>query len=145
MAASGSFAVRQVATTEPEQLMEDWNKPSPGVRIVETSKVKRNQPIVTFILFTGCKADQSGNCNVTVDFDVSDPAKKIYSQEKASEVWVGYPPPEYRQLQLSASGLGIRFEDKDPLGVYLVEATVTDQVAGITLHTQQQLTVVAEK
>jgi hypothetical protein len=70
---AGDFPVVQLATTEPDKLMADWNKSTPGVSMVTNTQASRNQPIVTFIIFKGCRADAAGNCNVTVDYDTAGP------------------------------------------------------------------------
>jgi hypothetical protein len=139
-AVSGNFAVLQIATTDPGKLMADWLQPTPGVSVTTSTSTPRNKPIVTFIVFKGCSGDASGNCNVTVDYETLEPSGKSYNQTKAAEVWVGHPPAPGLALQLSVSGYGIVFEDKDPLGPYIVRAAITDHVAGVTLHTEQQLT-----
>jgi len=141
-ATSGDFAVMQFATNEPERLMADWAKPGAGASLSMTTETPRNRPIVTFILFRGCRGDADGNCNVTVDYETIAPSGKRYDQTKGAEVWVGRRPPPGNALQLSASAYGMVFEDKDALGGYLVRATVTDHVSGVTVHTEQKLTVV---
>lgn len=141
-ASSGNFAILQVATTDPDTLVAEWSKETPGVSLKTSTRAARNQRIETFIVFKGCRADTSGNCNVTVDYEVFDPAGKSYAAVKG-DVWVGYPPAPDLQLQLSASSLALSVEDKDPLGPYRVHAKVTDHVAGVTLHTEQTLTAVA--
>jgi hypothetical protein len=144
LASDDPFAVEQIATADPDQLMSNWAKPTPGVVIpAATTTTPRNKPLVTFIIFSGCKADSAGNCNVTADFLTTGPAGQVYDDTKAAEVWVGKPPPPGYNLQLSAGGLGIVFEEKDPLGAYVVRATITDHVSGKVLHTQQTLTVTA--
>lgn len=143
-AQSKGFAVLQVATTDPDQFMADWEKPGPGVRLVPQDKVGRGRPIVTFILFRGCRPAPAGGCNVTVDFVTTGPSGKIYDETKAAEVWVGKPPPPDRAIQLSVGGLGLAFEEKDPAGAYRVVALVTDHVAGITLKTEKSLTLLAD-
>ena len=144
VASSGDFGVMQIATTDSDKLVAEWLKPTPGVTVETSTQTPRNQPIVTFIVFKGCRADASGNCNVTVDYETLDPTGKSYDVTKAAEVWVGRPPAPDNNLQLSVSGLGLIIEDKDPLGAYLVRAAVTDHVAGITLRTEQTLTAVAK-
>jgi hypothetical protein len=143
LAASGDFAVVQIATAKPDKLMADWLKPTPGVYVTNDWHTTRNKPIVVFIVFKGCRADASGNCNVTVDYETLAPDGKTYDSKKAAEVWVGYPPPPNLNPQLSVSGYGLIFEPKDALGDYGVHATITDHVAGITLNTEQVLTVTA--
>lgn len=145
IARSGAFGVMQIATTEPEQLIAAWGKPTPAVAMVGATTARRNQPIVTFIIFTGCRADASGACNVTVEYNTLDPAGKAYAPPMSAEVWVGRPAPPDRALELSVSNYGMVFEDKDPLGAYRVKATVTDHVAGLTLHTEQKLVAVVDK
>ena len=139
VARAGDFSVMQIATTEPERLMSDWLKPSAGVNITTVSTVRRNQPVATFIVFSGCQADPSGACNVTVDFDTFTPSGKLYDRTRGAKVWVGRPAPPPRAVQLSEGGLGLRIENKDPLGTYTVRATVTDHVSGATLKTSQTI------
>jgi hypothetical protein len=141
MAASDPLGVMQIATDDAKQLMAQWTKPDPNVQIAATTKTTRHRPITTFIVFRGCQADPAGNCNVTADFAITGPTGKPYDQAKGAPIWVGHPPPPGNGLQLSATGLGIEFEDKDALGAYLVRVTVTDHVAGKVLHTEQSLTV----
>ena len=140
----GAFGAMQIATTDADRFMADWNKPSAAVQAVLTTETVRHRPIVTFILFTGCRADASGNCNVTADYEMTDPVGKRYDLTPGSKVWVGLPPPPGRSLQLSADGYGNMFEEKDALGRYRVQATITDHVAGVTLRTEQTLVVSAK-
>jgi hypothetical protein len=141
-ASSGNFAILQIATTDPEGLITEWSQATPGVSLKTSTQARRNQRIETFIVFKGCRADAAGNCNVTVDYAVFDPAGKSYAQLKG-DVWVGYPPAPDLQLQLSTSSLGLMIEDQDPLGPYRVRAKVVDHVAGVTLDTEQTLAAVA--
>jgi hypothetical protein len=143
-AQSNGFAALQIATTEPGQFMADWEKPGAGVKLVSPDRVKRGHPIVTFILFRGCKPDARGACNVTVDFATTGPSGKTYDETKGAEVWVGRPPPPGRAIQLSAGGLGLSFETKDIPGPYRVTARITDHVAAITLQTEKTLTLLAD-
>jgi hypothetical protein len=113
---AGDFAVVQLATTEPDKLMADWNKPTPGVSMVTNTRATRNQPIVTFIIFKGCRADAAGNCNVTVDYDTLGPDGKTYDETKAAEVWVGHPPSA--RPQPTALGIRVRptYRRQRPVG-----------------------------
>ncbi|HEY1426495.1 MAG TPA: hypothetical protein VGF50_07475 [Caulobacteraceae bacterium] len=133
----------QIATTDDQKLISDWQKPTPGAAISVDSETVRNKPIFVFILFKGCRPDQSGNCNVTADFETFEPGGKSYDVRTNAPIWVGHPPPPGDNLQLSESALGLRVEDKDSLGPYRVVATITDHVAGITLKTQQVLNATA--
>ena len=139
VARAGDFSVMQIATTEPDRLMANWEKPSAGVNVVSASTVHPNQPVVTFIVFTGCQADASGACNVTADFDTFTPSGKLYNETRGAKVWVGHPAPPARAVQLSEGALGLRIENKDALGTYTIRATVTDHVSGATLKTSQAI------
>lgn len=144
MAGSGNFGVIQIATDDPDRLVADWQTPTPGVSLKGTTQIRRGRPVTTFLVFKGCRADRSGKCNVTSDFDVFDPAGHLSGQVKSIKVWVGLPPAPGNNLQLSSSGFRIAFDDTDALGAHRVRATVTDHVAKITLHTEQVLTLVAK-
>jgi hypothetical protein len=136
-----NFSILQIATTDPDKLVKDWAQPTAGVHLTTETEVTRNKPIVTFIVFKGCQADASGHCDVTAAYAVFDPAGKPYAQQ-TGVVWKDAPTPDLN-LQLSLSALGLLIEDKDPLGPYRVEVTVTDRVSGVTLRTKQILTAVA--
>lgn len=143
-AASDSFGIMQIATNDPDQLMTEWKKPTPGVSVKGSTQIPRHRQITTFLIFKGCHADASGNCNVTADFDVYDPIGKPCAQSRLNEVWVNQPAAPGSNLQLSSTGFGLSFNDDDLLGAYRVLATVTDHNAGVTLHTEQVLTVLAK-
>jgi len=103
-ASSGNFAVLQIATTDPEALLTEWSKQTPGVSLKTDTQAVRNQIIETFIVFKGCTGDAAGNCNVTVDYEVTDPAGKSYARV-TGDVSVGHPSDPDLNLQLSTSSL----------------------------------------
>lgn len=140
VARSGDLQILQIATTDPEQLMRDWQVPTDGASLITSTSMARNTPIVTFLVFGGCKPDATGVCNLTVDFETIGPGGKVYDSTKGAEVWVGHPAPPPAMLQLSVAGYGLRIEDNDQLGAYHVRAVVTDHVAGVTVRTEQTLT-----
>jgi hypothetical protein len=141
MAWQGHFGVMQISTTDADGLVSNWSKPTNGATLNVQSETVRKTPIYVFIVFKGCRPDPQGHCNVTVDFDTFDPSGKPYDTKKDAPVWVGRPPTPRGNLQLSEGALAVRIEDKDPIGAYRVVATTTDHVAGVTLRTEQSLTV----
>lgn len=143
-ASSNGFSVQQVATLDGEGFSERWNKPTVGVELAPASQMLRNQPIFTFVVFTGCAPDRTGNCNVTVSYKMFDPEGKPFGEQLNSPVWVGLPPPGRHIIQLSSVYLGMVVEDKDPLGTYRISASITDHVSGVTLNTEQSVTAVAQ-
>ena len=139
-AKSGSFAVVQIATANVDQFMAEWRKPTPGVKIHGTTQAHRGRPLATFIAFRGCRAGPAGKCNVTVTFSLRGPSGKI-DNYPPMDVWAHQPKPAPQMIHISRQSLGMTFNASDPLGVYTLKAAVTDHVAGVTLHTQQDLTV----
>lgn len=142
VASSGQFGVVQIATLDDKALLAEWARPTPGVSLQTASQMKRNQTIFTFINFKGCKPDAAGNCNVTADFDIFDPTGKSVGHAPGAKVLVGAPPAPAGNIMLSMASIGLSIDDKDPLGPYVVKATITDHVAGVTLHTEETLTAV---
>jgi len=139
-ASSGLFAVAQAATDDADQFMRDWNKATPGAQLHVTHQIARGRPITTFITFRGCRADAAGNCNVTATFELRDPSGKT-TAVPAIEVWAHHPGPPAGVIALSNASLGLTFDDSDALGVHTISATITDDVAGVTLHTREDITV----
>jgi hypothetical protein len=139
-AASGDFAVLQIATTDPAGLLADWARPGAGARLQAFTRTVRHRPIVTYLVFKGCRADAAGACNVTASFETLDPGGRSVGPASAAKVWVGRPPAPGLALQLSQDGYGLEFNDSDPAGAYRVRVSITDHIAGITVQTEQQLT-----
>jgi hypothetical protein len=139
-ATAGSFAVVQVATDDTARFMAELAKPTPGVNLQVTTRVRRNRPIDTFIAFRGCRADRAGKCNVTARYDLRAPSGKI-SSFPGLDVWANQPQPAPGIIMVSRQSFGMTFNTDDAVGTYTVAAAVTDHVAGVTLHTQQDITV----
>ena len=139
-AQQGEFGVMQISTTDPQALWAAWAQKTPGVELHTQNTATRNQPIVSFIVFTGCTPDAQGHCNVTVDFEVLDPSGKTYGRNDNAPVVDGAAPAK-GMLGLSNGSLGLRVEAGEQLGDYRVLAHTTDHVSGVTLATQQTLTI----
>lgn len=105
-AASGSFAVMQVATTNPEALVAAWNVPG-----------------------------LAGDCLITAEFDGTGPNGAPSGVTTAVPVWRGPRPVQPAGFQLGPTGFGLRFDGSDAPGAYRMRATITDQVARLTLRT----------
>lgn len=139
-AAKSEFGTHQISTTDPEMLQKVWAQPSPGVDISTQDEATRNQPIFSFVIFRGCKAAADGNCHVSTRFVILDPKGKPYGKMSKAPIW-DMPPPPKGNLQLGQGASGLRVEDGEMLGKYRVIAHTTDNVAKITLTTQQILTI----
>jgi hypothetical protein len=139
-ATQDDFGVQQISTTDAPALQRAWAQPTPGVQIATQQMATRNQKIVNFMMFRGCKADMDGNCHVSARFEIFDPAGKPYGTPGEGAVWDG-PPPAPGDMQLSNSGYGLLVEDGEQLGKYRVVARTTDKVAGISLATEATLAI----
>ncbi|MDP9423694.1 MAG: hypothetical protein M3Q19_12840 [Pseudomonadota bacterium] len=137
-ASKDGFGVLMVVTDDPEGFMKAWAGPTPP-HVSTTEKVTPDKPVETMLLFSGCRAAQDGNCDVSVELSITGPDGKPYGETLKGPIWKGPPAPQYT-LQLGQSGLGFILEPQDKLGTYLLQARVTDHVAGTTLAVEQAVT-----
>ena len=123
------FGANLLIVENPRAFIEEWQKPeTPKIKTV--SEVKRGDLLGAFVLFAGCKPDAQGACNSEVDYIVYKPDGSVYAERKAEPVWKEKAPPA-TIIQLSRAILGIRMEEKDPSGEYIVKAKVSDLNADI--------------
>lgn len=139
-ARQGDFMAFQIMTTNPDALMKEWAKPTPGVQLETQHTTTLNQPIHTFVAFAGCKPDADGSCHVTARFVVTDPDGQPYDQTDGVALLNGPPPPKGNFAMGNAS-LGIKVEPGEALGKYTITVETTDKVAGITVKTTDSFTV----
>jgi len=135
---NGEFGVMQLLSDDPHAFLESWDKPTAGVLMQTTNQISRGNPIVSFVLFSGCKKDQHNKCNLTITFMVKAPSGKPYSHSDIMEMWVNKPAPAQGVLQLSVNYMGVIIEPEDELGEYTVHAEITDHNSGHKLLTTQQ-------
>lgn len=138
-ATAGNLGVIQLWTDNPEEFMAAWNQPTPP-RLSTTTKTKRNNPISTLIIFSGCKGDAAGNCNLKGSIKILDPDGDVYSEHNNVEFFSG-PAMEGHNLRLSPSGLVLTIEDGEKLGAYTAQISMTDHNANVTVVTEEKLTI----
>ncbi|PCI52468.1 MAG: hypothetical protein COB36_15010 [Alphaproteobacteria bacterium] len=134
---NGSLGVMQMLTTEPEEFLANWDKVTKGVHIELAEQVSKGTPIVSFLLFTGCKPDDKNNCRLGLAYKVVAPSGKLYHATDMMEAWVDKPAPPKQSLQLSVNYLGTIIEPKDELGEYIIYCMVYDLNAGTEILTKQ--------
>jgi hypothetical protein len=137
----GGFGAKLIFTTDEQGLFKKWATPSEEVNIKSVDSVEINQPISTFVIFNGCKASSSGNCNVSMRFRVLQPDGKVYSESPEMEVWQDKPAPSGRSLELSVQYLKVRVEPHEQRGRYTVQTQVRDDNTGTVLQLQKSFTV----
>ncbi|MCM2257879.1 MAG: hypothetical protein NDJ94_19775 [Vicinamibacteria bacterium] len=134
-AASQDMTASLVVTNQPGTLFMRWQE-GRDLQISNVKRARRGEPLAAIVLFSGCAADPSGRCNVTMDMTVFDPHGGKYGEASDTEVWVGKPAPKPGASQLSVGYMKIRIEPKDPPGSYKIKATVADRVSGRSVVTQ---------
>jgi hypothetical protein len=139
---AGTLGVMQLLTPEPDKLMENWNQPGDPLDVITGNKTPIGKPITAVILFTGCKANEKGNCNIVGAFQVLDPAGNVYANTGPLPLWNDKPAPGDGILQLGENFLGVIIEPDDLLGEYLVYAAVRDLNSGNQTITLQRFTAV---
>lgn len=127
----------------PNEVVRDWDTPDAAVTVRAIDTITRGVPIVGFVFFAGCKADEDGNCNAAVDFTVLRPDGSEYVSFLDRDLWKGRPAPPEDMLRLAAEYVGVIIEPEDPLGEYEVLASVSDLVAGTTLELRRTFTATA--
>lgn len=141
---SGTFGAELEFTAKPDELFAAWNKPGAYGNIpASTDTAHRGEVIMGVVFFTGCKPDDKGNCQATVDYLTLRPDGTVYADLKDGDLWKAKPAPTGSAIQLCAQPLGIRIEPTDPLGEYTVRATIHDLNAGSTLQLTRKFRVEA--
>lgn len=138
-ASAAGFSVVQIASTHGRDFVRDWNRPGPHGEVHGETTVHLGQPLDTFIAFRGCRADPAGRCNVTATFEITGPDGKPQTSPPM-DVWANQAQPSPGMIHLSRASLGLSFAPSERPGPYRVRAKVTDHVAGVTLRTQQVIT-----
>jgi hypothetical protein len=131
------FGGHLLIVENPQAFVEEWQKPETP-RIDPVSQVKRGVQLGAFVLFAGCKPDAQNQCNSEVDYTIYKPDGTIYGERKAQPLWKETAPPQ-GIIQLSSAILGIRMEEKDPVGDYRVKAKVVDLNAKISFELETKL------
>jgi hypothetical protein len=137
-ASKNGFGVLMLVTDDPEGFMKAWAGSTPP-HVTTSSKVTLAKPVEMMLLFSGCRAARDGNCDVSVELSITGPDGKPYGETLRGPIWKGPPAPQYT-LQLGQSGLRFILEPQDKLGTYLLQAKVTDEVAGTALAVEQAVT-----
>jgi hypothetical protein len=126
-----------VFVANDRKLSEAWLVPGESVNIDEIESVDINSPISGFVVFGGCKGDDSGNCNVQMRYRVLAPDGSTYAQSPTMEVWVNKPQPPNRSLQLSVDYLKVVVEPHEQDGTYTVQVQINDVNAGKNLFLER--------
>ena len=135
-----NLMVVQLWTDDSDGFLKAWGQATPP-NLRTTTTIERNKHITAFVIFAGCKGDAAGKCNLRGSFVFHDPDGQIYGEQHDLTFWDG-PAPDGYNLRLSPIGPSMVIEDKEKLGDYSVNITITDRNSGATAVTEEKLTVV---
>jgi hypothetical protein len=106
-----------------------WQKPELP-KLSTKNTIKRGDDLVPFIVFSTNNTDENGNATLTYSIKVINPDSSIYFENKDLLLWKDSPAPN---LHLVQQYIRIFIEDKDQLGIYTIQAEVTDKNKNITV------------
>ena len=130
---TGDLGAWLILTDKEGEAFSNWNSPSEGVSIPSTRIIAKGRILSILIVFTGCAADERGNCNLVVKYKILQPDGSISANLPFQEAWVDKPVPPDKSLGISIGYVRLTIEENDPLGEYVVEARVVDRNSNRTL------------
>jgi len=139
IAEKDGFGVMQVAASDAAKFIAAW-KIGNGAKN-ESTRTVADKPLFTLLIFRGCKANADGKCDIAADFVITRPDGTTNEDNKGVAVWSKAAPTDPKQPTIGDGALGYGVDSEGPFGDYLVVATVTDKVAGVSVTTQQTLTI----
>ncbi|MCB1760411.1 MAG: hypothetical protein KDI68_11620 [Gammaproteobacteria bacterium] len=142
--AVGGFGVQLILVGDENELFENWAIPSETVDVSTIDSVKVNEFINAFVIFSGCKPDEKGNCSVSMRFRVIQPDGKVYAETPPMEVWENKPNPPGKSLELSVAYLKVRIEPEDQLGRYVIYTQIRDNNRETVIQLKSQFVALKE-
>ena len=89
----GNFMAMVFLSENPDQIYSSWNNgPNNGVKITALPVIDNGKRFEAIVIFSGCVADESGNCNVVADWSVNTVTGKSLGEIKNAPLWVDRPP-----------------------------------------------------
>ena len=136
------FGGKMLVVDNPEAFWKAWEGPTPP-HINTVSTIALSRPVQAMLVFHGCRAGPDGNCRVKVTFSMTGPTGKPYGETLTGYAWRGPPAPGFN-LQASEASMGFELEPEDPLGQYLMQATLTDEIGGKTINLSEKVDAVVD-
>lgn len=138
----GQFKAILLMTTDSDTALENWTQPTPGAHIPDTDIAIKGQAIEALVIFTGCKANDSGNCDTEIDYRIEAPDGSLYAEYLGTELWKDKPAIPEGKIQLAVDRVGFIADPEDQIGTYAIFCTVRDQVAGVEFSISSQFKIV---
>ena len=143
--ASSGFGAALLLSDNPRALFDEWsNSPESHAPILPTlnptSKIKRGDVITAVIVFSGC-GQAGASCAAMADFRTLKPDRSVYADSPKNRMW-SRAAPKSGNVMLSEAYLQIRIEPEDPIGIYQVQAIVTEPRSKAKLKLTQEFSVI---
>jgi hypothetical protein len=128
---AGGFGAMLFLTDNP--LQPDGGKKLSASGPAPLTKVRRNVPVHTVLLFSDPGLDAAGAANVTFDTVVRKPDGSVMARTDDAICWKGKYEAPAHALQLSKGSMAIQINPGDLPGVYTVEITAHDNVRNVAV------------
>lgn len=145
VASTDGFWIQLVMTADAQRLLETWSRPAPVPHVSNATTIIRGQPIEALVFFSGCTADEHGQCVVTADYRFATPLGTTYGEFRDTEVWRDKPAFEHSRIGLAVDRAGMFADPHDPLGDYTVYVTVIDHVSKRSLRVSSTFEVIEDE
>jgi hypothetical protein len=106
----GEYGAWLVLTDKENHAFTNWDTPSEEVYIPSTEKIEKGKTLTALIVFSGCAADDKGNCNLLAKYKVLLPDGSVYADLPFQEAWIDKPVPAKRSLGLSIGYIQVVIE-----------------------------------
>jgi hypothetical protein len=110
------------------------------------ARVRRGEPLRVVVLYSGCapSPNNDGACDAQLSLRMLGPDGQVALQEPARPLTTGGKPAAAGMLELAPLSLQLRFEPEDPLGTYVLHATLNDPSQDAWVRVQTQVELVAD-
>lgn len=135
----------EVVVTENTDFINSWvsESSSKAVHVTRLRKITRNQTVHTAFLVSGYSVGKDGQYNFKINWRLIRPDGKLTFDEKSFAS--GHrPSPRLPSFVIADRTLELKLDSTDPLGRYILEATVEDLVAGINAKSEYLFELVNE-
>ena len=139
-ARSGDFSGMLLVTPDADW-KQKWDTPpdtTPNFRSTDTVAVGDKVTVLTF--FSGPSADAAGLVNIRCDLRVLRPDGSVSTDVKDVECYHGKLQGVVTNVYLAAPSIEVLAEPGDQRGLWRVEITLRDVVAGVTMPLSTQVT-----
>ncbi len=136
MRSNGDFLVQLIVTPDEVEVRKAWSTSSRTPALRTTDSVGRGVSSSAMLILRGCAPNAIGQCDVVVEFFVVTPGGKRVPAG-GGPLWTSEPPAA--TLVLGSASLNFGFGATDEVGLYSVQAKVTDRIGRRTLELSRPL------